>query len=188
MLDIKAETENRQTHTRISAQALSDLVHRIGGEGDHFLVVQRVPDRPGCYVQTWHEHGGDYQLEYGDGVPERHFRVTADSPERVAEVMTRWARQEPEWDAGIVWESAGMPADEPVPAIPAEIGGDHRRHRAGGRGGARCGGADGEVGRIARPGDRGDRPGLAQAARRLRAGGRSAQRGEGRGEGRVTTW
>ncbi|MGW1091697.1 hypothetical protein ACWD4L_36895 [Streptomyces sp. NPDC002596] len=43
MLDIKAETENRQTHTRISAQALSDLVHRIGGEGDHFLVIQRVP-------------------------------------------------------------------------------------------------------------------------------------------------
>ncbi|WP_327246757.1 DUF6891 domain-containing protein [Streptomyces sp. NBC_01320] len=121
MLDIKVETENRQTYTRISAQALSDLVHRIGGEDDHFLVIQRVPDRPGCYVQTWHEHGGDYQLEYRDGVPERHFRVRADSPERVAEVMTRWARQEPEWDAGIVWESAGMPADEPVPAIPAEI-------------------------------------------------------------------
>ncbi|WP_392669987.1 DUF6891 domain-containing protein [Streptomyces sp. LN785] len=121
MLDIKVKTENRQTHTRISAQELSDLVHRIGGEADRFLVVQRVPDRPGHFVQTWHENGGDYQLEYRDGGPERHFRVTAGSPERVAEVMTRWARQEPQWDAGIVWESAGLPAAEPVPPMPAEI-------------------------------------------------------------------
>ncbi|MEU0832531.1 hypothetical protein [Streptomyces sp. NPDC005969] len=43
MLDVKVETENRQTHTRISTQAPSDLVHRIGGEGDRFLVVQRWP-------------------------------------------------------------------------------------------------------------------------------------------------
>ncbi|MFG2623791.1 DUF6891 domain-containing protein [Streptomyces sp. NPDC048473] len=121
MLDIKVETENWQTHTRISDRALSDLVYRIGADGDHYLVVQRIPDLPGTFVQVWHEHGGDYQLEHRSGGPATHFRVMVDSPERVAELMTRWARQEPEWDAGTEWESAGLPEAEPVPDIPAEI-------------------------------------------------------------------
>ncbi|MEU3652758.1 helix-hairpin-helix domain-containing protein [Streptomyces sp. NPDC032161] len=121
MLDIKVETENRQNHTRVSEQALSDLVHRIGGEDDHFLVVQRIPDIPGTYVQVWHEHGGDYQLEHRSGGPATHCRTMIGSPERVAELMARWAREEPEWDAGMAWESAGMPEEEPVPELPAEI-------------------------------------------------------------------
>lgn len=121
MLDIKVETENWQTHTRVSERALSDLVHRIGGADDHFLVVQRIPDIPGTYVQVWHEHGRDYQLEQRSGGPETHRRAAIGSPERVAELMAGWAREEPGWDAGVAWESAGMPEAEPVPEISAKI-------------------------------------------------------------------
>ncbi|MFE3151465.1 DUF6891 domain-containing protein [Streptomyces sp. NPDC059218] len=121
MLDIKVETENSETHTHISDRALSDLVHRIGLKGDRFLVVQRVPDIPGTFVQVWFDHGDGYQLERRSGGAATHFRTMVDAPERVAELMTRWARQEPEWDAGVEWERADVPEEEPVPELPTEI-------------------------------------------------------------------
>ncbi|MEV5204043.1 hypothetical protein [Streptomyces sp. NPDC053720] len=121
MLDIKVETENSETYTRISDRALSDLVHRIGLKGDRFLVVQRVPDIPGTFVQVWFDHGDGYQLEHRSGGAATHFRTMVGAPERVAGLMTRWARQEPEWDAGVEWERADVPEDEPVPELAAEI-------------------------------------------------------------------
>ncbi|WP_326765204.1 hypothetical protein OG978_12005 [Streptomyces sp. NBC_01591] len=121
MLDIKVETENSETHTRISDRTLSDLVHRIGMKGDRFLVVQRIPDLPGTFVQVWFDHGEGYQLERRSGSAATHYRTMVDAPERVAELMTRWARQEPGWDAGVEWERADVPEDEPVPELPAEI-------------------------------------------------------------------
>ncbi|MGW2176899.1 DUF6891 domain-containing protein [Streptomyces sp. NPDC001732] len=121
MLDIKVETQNSRTYTRVSEQALSALVHRIGAEDDQFLVVQRIPDLPGTFVQVLHGKGAGYRLEHRSGGPATHYWTTVDSPERVAELMTRWARQEPEWDAGTEWESAGLPEPEPVPEVPAEI-------------------------------------------------------------------
>ncbi|MEV5689082.1 MULTISPECIES: DUF6891 domain-containing protein [unclassified Streptomyces] len=121
MLDIKVETENSETHTRISPDALSDLVHRIGGRKDRFLVVQRVPDRPGFFVQVWHEEGAEYQLEYRAGGPRDHFRAAVGSPDRVAGAMVRWARQDSAWDAGIEWADAELPAADPVPELAPEI-------------------------------------------------------------------
>ncbi|MFE2019647.1 DUF6891 domain-containing protein [Streptomyces sp. NPDC059499] len=121
MLDIAVETENQQRHLRVTEQALSALVHRIGGERDRFLVVQRVPDLPGFFVQTWHEEGGSYRLECRAGNAASHVGVDLDSPDEVAGVMARWARQEPDWDAGIGWKSAGMPPEEEVPEPAREI-------------------------------------------------------------------
>ncbi|KUO23115.1 hypothetical protein AQJ91_00655 [Streptomyces dysideae] len=63
-LGIKAETENWQTHARISAMGvpalersrewgrLRELVERIGGAGDRFLVVHRIPDIPDVFAQA----------------------------------------------------------------------------------------------------------------------------------------
>ncbi|MFD4694773.1 DUF6891 domain-containing protein [Streptomyces sp. NPDC058463] len=121
MLDIAVETENQQRHLRVTEQALSALVHRIGGERDRFLVVQRVPDLPGFFVQTWHEEGGSYRLECRAGNAASHAVVDLGSPDQVAGVMARWARREPDWDAGIGWESAGMPPEEEVPEPAPEI-------------------------------------------------------------------
>lgn len=123
MLEIKAATEDQQTHTRVSDQELSALVHRIGGAGDHFLVVQRIPDIPSSFIQVWHEDGGEFELEHRAGGPATHVRTVIGAPERVAALMTRWARQEPGWDAGVGWESAGLPEAAPVPEIEAEIRG-----------------------------------------------------------------
>ncbi|MGC5362399.1 DUF6891 domain-containing protein [Streptomyces sp. DT24] len=124
MLEIKIEAENGLYHTRVSEQELRDLVRGIGGVRDRFLVVQRIPDRPGFFVQTWHEHGGSYQFECRSGTAVTHVRADLDSPDLVADAMARWARQEPEWDAGIEWESAGMSAEEPAPELDDEIRGE----------------------------------------------------------------
>ncbi|TRV72408.1 hypothetical protein FKN01_30140 [Streptomyces sp. 130] len=121
MLSVKVETENQQTHTRVSAQRLGDLVHRIGARGDNFLVVQRIPDIPGTFIQVWHETGGDYELEHRSGTAASHVRIVVDDPDRVIALMTRWAREEPGWDAGTRWESAGIPEPEPVPELPEEV-------------------------------------------------------------------
>ncbi|MFE7579887.1 DUF6891 domain-containing protein [Streptomyces sp. NPDC057521] len=121
MLSVKVETENQQTRTRVSAEELGDLVHRIGARGDNFLVVQRIPDIPGTFIQVWHAAGGGYELEHRTGTATSHVRTVIDHPDRVLALMTRWAREEPGWDAGTVWESAGIPEPEPVPELAEEI-------------------------------------------------------------------
>lgn len=126
MLSVKVETENQQTHTRVSERALGDLVHRIGGRGDNFLVVQRIPDIPGTFVQVWHETGAGYTVEHRTGPAVSHVRTEVDDPERVVALMTRWAREEPGWDAGTVWESAGIPEPEPAPELPRRSGSSWR--------------------------------------------------------------
>ncbi|MGW1123613.1 DUF6891 domain-containing protein [Streptomyces sp. NPDC002526] len=121
MLSVKVETENQQTRTRVSAEELGDLVHRIGARGDNFLVVQRIPDIPGTFIQVWHEAGGGYELEHRTGTATSHVRTVIDHPDRVLALMTRWAREEPGWDAGTTWESAGIPEPEPVPELAEEV-------------------------------------------------------------------
>ncbi|MER5468690.1 hypothetical protein [Streptomyces sp. NPDC002685] len=119
-LTIKVETENRQKHARISAGRLRELVHRIGGDGDHFLIVQRIPDIPDVFVQVWHEHGGEYQLEHREG-RDRFFGTVLGDRDRVADAMAGWARRDVGWDAGIVWEPLGHDAPQDVPELPADV-------------------------------------------------------------------
>ncbi|MEU2020882.1 hypothetical protein ABZ565_01695 [Streptomyces sp. NPDC016469] len=121
MLSVKVMTENQQSHLRVSGQELEDLVYRIGARGDNFLVVQRVPDIPGTFIQVWHEAGGDYELEHRTGTATSHVRTVIGDPERIVALMTRWAREEPGWDAGTDWESAGIPEPEPVPELAQEV-------------------------------------------------------------------
>ncbi len=80
MLEIGVQTEDGERHVRVSAEELAGLARRIGGEGDRFLVVQRIPDRPDVFAQVWHESGGGYTLEHRDGAADRHFQVVGDSP------------------------------------------------------------------------------------------------------------
>ncbi|WP_327175353.1 hypothetical protein OG599_08560 [Streptomyces sp. NBC_01335] len=121
MLEIKVKTEGAQSYTRPTADELTDLVLGIGGPKNRFLVVQRVPDRPGQFVQVWQEGDGPYELEYRAGGPADHYRAGMSAAERVAEVMAGWARQEDDWDAGIGWELLGLPEAEPVPAPEPEV-------------------------------------------------------------------
>ncbi|MFJ9795192.1 DUF6891 domain-containing protein [Streptomyces sp. NPDC101145] len=115
MLEIVVKTENWERHVHVSAGELAGLVRRIGGDGDRFLVVQRIPDLPDVFAQVWHQDGGDYTLEYRDGAADRHFQTTVDGPEAVIAAMTGWARQEAGWDGGLTWSLMDM---GPVPEVP----------------------------------------------------------------------
>ncbi|MEV8033779.1 hypothetical protein [Streptomyces sp. NPDC086182] len=119
-LAIKVETENRRKHARISGGRLRELVHRIGGDDDHFLVVQRIPDVPDVFVQVWHKHGGEYQLEYREGRA-RFFGTVLGDRDRVADAMTGWARKDPDWDEGITWEPLGHDAPQEIPELPEDV-------------------------------------------------------------------
>ncbi|MGW0409719.1 DUF6891 domain-containing protein [Streptomyces collinus] len=115
MLDIAVLTENGERRVRVTAEELAGLVRRIGAEGDHFLVVQRIPDLPDVFAQVWHETGGDYQVEYRDGAADRHFQAMVGATEDVIAVLTGWARQEQGWETGPKWAPLDM---GPVPEVP----------------------------------------------------------------------
>ncbi|MGW0708046.1 DUF6891 domain-containing protein [Streptomyces sp. NPDC002643] len=124
-LAIKAETEDGHKHVRVSAERLRELVCRIGGYADRFLVVQRVPDVPDVFIQVWHERGddgtdGEYQLEYREG-RDRFFGTVLTDRERVAEAMTGWARRSDGWDADVEWTPVEHDAPEDVPELPDDI-------------------------------------------------------------------
>ncbi|WOX09204.1 DUF6891 domain-containing protein [Streptomyces sp. N50] len=119
-LDIKVETENRQTYTRTSAVRLRELVARIGGARDRFLIVQRIPDLPDVFAQVWHEKGGDYRLEHRLSEDE-FYGTNLDGADRVADLLTAWARQTPGWDAGLGWEPVDLGPREEVPDLPDEV-------------------------------------------------------------------
>ncbi|BAU82509.1 hypothetical protein SLA_1571 [Streptomyces laurentii] len=116
MLEIVVKTENWERHVRVSAEELAGLVRRIGGDGDRFLVLQRIPDLPDVFAQIWHETGGDYTVEHRDGAADRHFEARAGEPEAVIAALTGWARQDAGWDAGVAWSPLDM---GPVPDVPA---------------------------------------------------------------------
>ncbi|MFF2527021.1 DUF6891 domain-containing protein [Streptomyces liangshanensis] len=91
MLEIVVETDRRERFVRLPAEDLAGLVRRIGGEGDRFLVLHRIPDLPDVFAQVWHQSGGDYTVEYRDGAADRHFQVMLDDPDAVIVTLTSWA-------------------------------------------------------------------------------------------------
>ncbi|MFZ4296829.1 DUF6891 domain-containing protein [Streptomyces cinereoruber] len=124
MLEIVVETENGERHVRVSAEELTGLVRRIGGEEDRFLVLQRIPDLPDVFAQVWYETGGDYTLEHRDGAADRHFQVALGGPEDVAAALTGWAREGTGWGDGLSWSPLDMGPAREVP--PLDLGEDER--------------------------------------------------------------
>jgi hypothetical protein len=119
-LAIKIRTENGETYTGIRPGELRELVHRIGSDGDNFLVVQRIPDLPDVFIQVWHETLSDYQLEHRES-HERFFRTQVEDADRVAAAMTGWARGQDGWDSEFPWEPLPHDAPEEVPELAQEI-------------------------------------------------------------------
>ncbi|MBC9712376.1 hypothetical protein H9Y04_07300 [Streptomyces sp. TRM66268-LWL] len=118
MLAITVQTERGERFAQIDAERLGELVRRIGERGDRFLVLERIPELPDVFAQVWHERGGDYQVEYRDGGAERHFGVEVAEAGTVVAALTRWARDEREWGAGLDWRFVDLgTAPEPVPEL-----------------------------------------------------------------------
>ncbi|MEU8776164.1 hypothetical protein [Streptomyces sp. NPDC048606] len=117
-ISIRIDTERGERHDRPVLATLTGLVERIGGDGDHFVIVSRLPDDPDVYVQVWHESGGDYQLEHRAGAPDRHFQAFVPSAAEVVEVMRRWAAREKGWDVGPDWKRLDFPVEDVPPLDP----------------------------------------------------------------------
>ncbi|MEU0245022.1 hypothetical protein ABZ192_11940 [Streptomyces sp. NPDC006235] len=120
-LGIKVKTESGQTYARMPARQLRELVQRIGGDDDHFLVVQRIPDRPLVFIQTARDGDGAYDLQHRTGRVPHMWVARVTDPALVADVMVRWARQEDGWDAGVCWEREEFGLPEAAPALAAEV-------------------------------------------------------------------
>jgi hypothetical protein len=60
----------------------------------------------GVFIQVAHERGGVYEFQHRTGSVPYMWVTEVTDPDLVADVMTRWARQEAEWDAGQCTRSA----------------------------------------------------------------------------------
>ncbi|MFB9890555.1 DUF6891 domain-containing protein [Planobispora takensis] len=125
MLAITVGMEDGRRYVRAEAGKLAELVGRLGGRDNRFLVVQQIPDLPDVFIQVWHEDEGEYTLEHRDGAPDRHFQTDLDGPEPVVAAMIRWARQEDGWDSGLDWTPLDLGLPESPP--PLELDEDDRK-------------------------------------------------------------
>ncbi|MBP0451388.1 hypothetical protein J5Y04_17810 [Kitasatospora sp. RG8] len=115
MLEIAVKTEKPGRQVRVTAEELAGLVRRLDGNGDRFLVLQRVPDLPDVFAQVWEEADGVFTLEHRDGGADRHFETRVEGSEAVIAALTGWARQEDGWDTGLVWSPLDL---GPTPEVP----------------------------------------------------------------------
>ncbi|MFJ6753831.1 MULTISPECIES: hypothetical protein [unclassified Streptomyces] len=111
MTAIRIHTERGESYERPALGTLSQLVERIGADGDRFVIVERLAEDPDVYIQVWHDEGDDYQLEHRDGSADRHFQAYLSTAAEVVEVMARWARQEKAWDLGPAWQRLELPVE-----------------------------------------------------------------------------
>lgn len=99
-LPIRIESERGDDIVRPGESDLRAMVNRIGGDGDHFLILSPVPFRPRHFMQTYRmpDH---FDLEYREEYRQYHADVTdADS---VVRAMVAWARGGTDWKSGHEW-------------------------------------------------------------------------------------
>ncbi|MER7988396.1 hypothetical protein ABTY53_22825 [Streptomyces noursei] len=60
MLAITVQTESGPALARPSAGELTALLRRIGGDDDHFAVVERIPGADQVFLQTWRAGAGPF--------------------------------------------------------------------------------------------------------------------------------
>lgn len=115
MLDVVVRTQDGERHVRASAEELARLVRRIGGAGDEWVALQRIPDRPDVFAQVRHQFGGVYTVEFSDRGGKRQFRTITVLPEVAIAALVAWARQEPR-DRRLSWTRL-RPATPKVPPL-----------------------------------------------------------------------
>lgn len=117
---VKVRTEHGETYVRPSEQELRDLVHRLGRRGDHWLVMQRIPDVPDVFAQVWHKRGGDYQLEHRES-RESFLGTMVPNAGAVADALLGWARRRDGWDGGFAWSPVAVDPPREVPELPPAV-------------------------------------------------------------------
>ena len=117
-MTITVQTEDGRRRSGPAEPELRMLVARIGGQGDRFLVADRLPAVPQVYAQVWHEGAGPYVVEFREGSADRHFRAEVSDPERVAAVLLDWSRDGERWRAELGWQQYEV--EPPPPQLSAE--------------------------------------------------------------------
>lgn len=119
VLPIRLRTQSDQRLVRPSRADLAALVERIGGEADHFLVLEPIPHRPRVFIQVYRDDASDYIVDHRDGGLDQYAAVLADA-EAVLRVLHDWSTQDPGWSHGVDWKlSYRHPAVEVTPLSPA---------------------------------------------------------------------
>ncbi|MFF2810446.1 DUF6891 domain-containing protein [Streptomyces sp. NPDC058000] len=123
MLAITVTTESGPALARPSADELAALLRRLGADGDHFAVVERIPGADHVFLQTWREGDGPFAVEYRDGGPDRHFRAECADADAVTDVFLAWARGPESWRTALDWRPADLyatPGLDPATRAAAE--------------------------------------------------------------------
>ncbi|MFJ6378697.1 hypothetical protein ACIQI7_01630 [Kitasatospora sp. NPDC092039] len=100
--------------------------------GAAHMVLERVDEeQPGSwYIQVLLRENNTFQLEYRDGVPELHHQTLTVSQEKVLGALLGWARGEPGWRDGFMWNNIAEqfgPHDRASPGpFPGPFGGADR--------------------------------------------------------------
>ncbi|MGW2402824.1 hypothetical protein ACWCYY_40430 [Kitasatospora sp. NPDC001664] len=123
-----ATNERGHVVERATGPTIGTMLANLG-RGNAHLVVERVGgELPGSwYVQVRLRENNTYQLEYRDGVAERHFQTLTVSQEKVLTALLGWAGAKPGWQDGFMWNNIGDQfgtCDHAVPEPePADLGG-----------------------------------------------------------------
>ena len=116
MLDVTVVTQrDRPRRLRLSAEELARLIQRIGGQGDEWVMLRRIPDLPEVFIQVVHQFGGVYTVEHSDRGGKRQYRAITDRPEVAAAALIGWARQDARWDRVLFWTRV---RSGPTPKVP----------------------------------------------------------------------
>ena len=70
---------------------------------DAYLILER-PDDPDHYAQVVVEEESDFQVEYRDGGPDRHYAAITDDADLAAQVLAGWVDRIDGWDSPLEWE------------------------------------------------------------------------------------
>jgi hypothetical protein len=108
MLPITVNTESGDVRSSVTVEELTELIGRLGRDGDRFVVAERIEGGGDHYIQTWHEGDGPYEVEYREGSAERHFGVRMGGADEVVALFVAWARGSEGWSDGYAWEPVDL--------------------------------------------------------------------------------
>ncbi|WP_163506861.1 hypothetical protein [Fodinicola acaciae] len=100
---LRASTSSGKTWDDPSEELILQLLDDMDSGEEYFVIIDRLAT-PQTYVQVGFAPTGEYQVEYRDGGPDRHFQAVASDKRLVHDVMTRWAFDRPGWQDLLPWQ------------------------------------------------------------------------------------
>jgi hypothetical protein len=101
---LRAYPENGPPRDDPSEDLLLQLLQDIEAGQGTFLIVSKTIDNSGqTYAQTLRCEDGSYVVEHREGTAEKHYGTTVSDLRAAHALLTGWAFERPDWDAGNSW-------------------------------------------------------------------------------------